>query len=365
MRSVIVPFYIKLALILFILLALGYIAILGEKIFIPLLFSFLFAILLLPLAGLLENKFKLPRAGASIISVLLFIGSITFIIYLLGSQIASLTKDWPALKDQLSKLLVTTQDWISKTFHIDTQKLTTYIDNASDNALHSSTALIGTTFLSLSSLLLFLVFILIYTFFILYYRRLLVKFFTVAFSEKYAGLIAEILKEIKHIIKGYIVGLFFEMTIVSVIAISIFLILGIKYVFLLGLIIGVFNVIPYVGIFTALFISVSVTFATTDYRHALFVGISIVCIHLFDSNFLMPRIVGSHVKINPLIVILGVVAGEMLWGIPGMFLSIPYLAIAKVIFDRVEGMQPWGILLGEEEAPPRKIKPLAKWMKKK
>jgi predicted PurR-regulated permease PerM len=78
----------------------------------------------------------------------------------------------------------------------------------------------------------------------------------------------------------------------------------------------------------------------------------------------MPKIVGAQVKINPLIVILGVIIGEMLFGISGMFLSIPYLAIAKVIFDRVEGMQPWGILLGEEEHTPKKVKQIIKKIKK-
>jgi predicted PurR-regulated permease PerM len=93
------------------------------------------------------------------------------------------------------------------------------------------------------------------------------------------------------------------------------------------------------------------------------VTIAIICIHLADSNFLMPKIVGSQVKINPLIVILGVIIGEMLWGISGMFLSIPYLAIAKVIFDRAEGLQPWGILLGEEEHTPKKVKRLIEKVK--
>jgi hypothetical protein len=77
------------------------------------------------------------------------------------------------------------------------------------------------------------------------------------------------------------------------------------------------------------------------------------------------QIVGSQVKINPLIVILGVIIGEMLWGISGMFLSIPYLAIAKVIFDRAEGLEPWGILLGEEEHTPKKVKRLIKKVKEK
>jgi predicted PurR-regulated permease PerM len=63
----------------------------------------------------------------------------------------------------------------------------------------------------------------------------------------------------------------------------------------------------------------------------------------------LPVIVGSKVKINPLITVLGVVLGEMIWGISGMFLSIPVIAVLKIIFDRVESLKPWGILLGEED----------------
>jgi predicted PurR-regulated permease PerM len=119
---------------------------------------------------------------------------------------------------------------------------------------------------------------------------------------------------------------------------------------------GNFNVIPYIGIFAALLLSISITLATLDGKHAIFVGIAIICIHLFDSNFLMPKIVGSQVKLNPLVVILGVIIGEMSFGISGMFLSIPYLAIAKVIFDCVNGLEPWGILLGKVKRLVNKVK---------
>jgi len=191
------------------------------------------------------------------------------------------------------------------------------------------------------------------------------RFIVAAFTEKYVNLIYEIIEHIKHIVRKYITGLFFEMAIVTVIAYIIFWILGIKYIFLLGLLVGVFNVIPYIGIFAALLLSASITFATVDGKHALFVAIAIICIHLFDSNLLMPKVVGAQVKINPLMVILGVIIGEMLFGISGMFLSIPYLAMAKIIFDRVEGLQPWGILFGEEEHPPKKVKRMLHKVKKK
>ncbi len=343
------PFYIKLAFVLIILVVLTYVAVIAQKLIIPLCFSFLFSILLLPLCNFLENRLKFPRTLASMVAAMLFIFSLMYVLYLLGSQLASFSKDWPSLKTQLSGLMVNGQQWVAETFHIDAKKENAFINNTSDSLLHFNGAVVGKTLLSISSLVLFVVFVLIYTIFILCYRRLLVKVVVVTFTDKYFVLISEILTEVKQIIKGYIVGLFLEMLIISFLAAIIFLILGIKYVVVLAVLIGVFNLIPYVGIFTALFFSVCVTFATSDSKHALFVGISIVCIHLLDSNFIGPKIVGSHVNINPFLIILGVVIGEMVWGIPGMFLSIPLLAIGKVIFDKVEGLKPLGILLGEEE----------------
>jgi predicted PurR-regulated permease PerM len=86
-------------------------------------------------------------------------------------------------------------------------------------------------------------------------------------------------------------------------------------------------------------------------------------IHIVDSNFLLPTIVGSKVKLNALITFLGIILGEMIWGLSGMFLSIPIMAIFKIIFDRVETLKPWGYLLGsgqeEKKSTMKKMKPAA------
>lgn len=365
MRSVRLPLWLKLACILIIIISTGYLAIISQQLLIPLLFSFLFAILLLPAANFFENKARLPRSIASFIAVLLFLISVSLIVYLLGSQIKTLSNEWPLLKAQLAASLKNLQSWMANSFHIDLEKQAAYINNATSNLVKSSGVIVEKTVLSLSSILLFLVLILIYTILLLFYRRILMRFIVATFTEKYIDVIYEIMEHIKHIIRKYISGLFFEMVIVAIIACIVFWILGIKYVFLLGLLVGVLNVIPYIGIFTAMLLSISITFATSDGRHALLVLITVILIHLFDSNFLMPKIVGSQVKINPLMVILGVIIGEMMFGISGMFLSIPYLAIAKVIFDRVKGLEPLGILLGEEEDTPRKVKRLIRKIKKK
>ena len=113
-------------------------------------------------------------------------------------------------------------------------------------------------------------------------------------------------------------GIFLEMGTVAVVCCSVFLLLGIKYAILLGLITALFNIIPYIGIFTALFLNILITFATTAAAtKVLLVVITVVSMHLIDSNILLPLIVGSKVRINAFITLLGVVIGEMIWGILG------------------------------------------------
>jgi hypothetical protein len=71
-------------------------------------------------------------------------------------------------------------------------------------------------------------------------------------------------------------------------------------------------------------------------------------IQFIDNNILVPRIVSKKVQINALMSIIVVLLGGLLWGIPGMFLSIPFIGVLKIIFDRIEDMKPWGRLLGDE-----------------
>ncbi|CDT23065.1 Permease (fragment) [Sphingobacterium sp. PM2-P1-29] len=81
---------------------------------------------------------------------------------------------------------------------------------------------------------------------------------------------------------------------------------------------------------------------------------ALIIIHLIDSNFIVPKVVGSKVKVNSLFAMMAIIVGEMIWGISGMFLAIPILAICKIVMDRVKELKPWGFLLGEEDTKPDK-----------
>lgn len=108
------------------------------------------------------------------------------------------------------------------------------------------------------------------------------------------------------------------------------------------------NLIPYLGIFTAAILCLIIT--ATSGKLVILVGVVVVIsiVHLIDSNILLPKVVGSKVKINAMVTIVGVIIGNEIWGIPGMFLAVPMMAFLKVFFDGVEDLRPWGILLGED-----------------
>ena len=340
------------------LIALFYIAILGKSILAPLIFALLFAVLLLPLCAFLERRLKFPRSVASLVSVLLLVLSLVGLLYLVGSQVDSLADDWPKFKQQVLTSVDSLQHWISVKFHIRIKQQMTYVNTATSKLLETGSSVIGDVLVSFSSLLVFLVFTLIDTFFLLYYRRLIIKFLVAVFREENAVLVYDIIAEIQSRIRQYILGLLLEMVIVATASGLALWILGVEYALLLGLLIGLFNLIPYIGIACALVLSTVVTFASAGTAKLVLVICTILGIHLVDSNVLLPVIVGSKVRINALITILGVIVGENVWGITGTFLAIPVIAIIKIVFDRIEPLKPWGMLLGDErdEKQPEPLK---------
>lgn len=345
-KKLIAPFYERLALILIGICVLGYLVVVAKELIDPLIFGFLFAVMLLPVSNFFEKKCRLPRSASSFLSILIFIGFIGGIMYLIGTQISSIANDWPMLKGQVTESINNLHQWVQSTFHINTDKQLTYVHSTADKLMASGTAVLGTTFGAVSSLVLFYVFILIFTFFILFYRRLLFRFITWVFSDENKTIVVDIVENVQKILRQYILGLMIEMVIVAGMAITIFYFIGIKYAALLGIIVGVFNIIPYIGIFSALLLSTLVTFATGTISQTLTVAACTIGIHAIDANFLLPAVVGSKVRLNALISFIGIIIGEMIWGLSGMFLSIPIMAIFKIIFDRIESLKPWGYLLG-------------------
>ncbi|WP_133441046.1 AI-2E family transporter [Chryseobacterium salivictor] len=347
MKDIKLPFIAKLALVLISILALGYLAKIGKGVLAPLFFAILMALLFLPFANFLERKLRFSRTVSTFSSLLIMLLFLTGLIYFFSTQLSDFVNDFPILKEQVTRSFNEFQIWVSQTFHLNFAKQMSYINQALDKLLSSTGLILGFTVSMFSSTMAFFLFSALFFIFILNYRRVLYQFIISIFQSQHFEKVNEGIVEIQKIIKNYISGLFIQIIIVSSLTSILLSVLGVKYAILLGVLTGLLNVIPYIGILFSCLIACVISFATGG-THILFVLIGYVVIHLIDGNITLPLVVGSKVKINPLFTFIGLLIGEELWGISGMFLSIPFLAILKIIFERVEGLEPWGRVLGEE-----------------
>jgi len=347
------PYLGRLSLILFCIIAISFIIYIGQDIIVPVAFSTLLALLLLPLNKKLEPK--VGRVASILLSISLSILFIVVIIYFFSTQIAAFVDDVPKIKRQLNEHIRTVQKWIYQQFHLTRREQTEYIEQATSEINENKSGFIGQTFLTITQSIVSLVLLPIYSFLILYYRDMLKKFLVSVFADHHRKKVVEVIKESRLIVYGYMVGLLIEMGIIAAINTAGFLLVGIKYAFFLGLLAAMLNLIPYIGMLIASIFCMLITLTTSnDLMKIVWVAVVLMVVQFFDNNIIMPKIVSSRVKINALMTILGVLVGGAIAGISGMFLSIPAIAILKVIFDRVEGLKPWGELLGDDITYTRK-----------
>jgi predicted PurR-regulated permease PerM len=357
------PFYAKAIFFLiglFALLAMLYIA---QSIIIPLVFAIIIAIVLHPVVNFFI-RIRINRVVAIVITMFLTFIIIAALSMLLFSQVSRLSESWPILIDKFTAILNQTITWASGYFDINSQKIYAWITKTRGELINSSSAVIGQTLVTLGNGVVVLFLIPVYIFMLLFYQPLLLEFIRRLFGTTNQSQVSEIVTQTKTVIQRYLIGLVIEAIIIATLETATLLILGIEYAILLGIIGALLNLIPYIGGLVAVALPMTVALVTKSSGwYAFYVLVIYYIIQLIDNNYIVPKIVASKVKINALFSIIAVIVGNALWGIPGMFLSIPILAIVKLIFDHIEPLKPWGFLLGDTMPPLLKIKSIFKKIK--
>jgi|SRR5665647_1390785 len=354
------PIYVKLGFQFLVIFFIGFFIYTAQNIIVPLAFAVLLTVLLLPIVNFLESK-KIGKVLSIAIAILLTIGFIAGIIYFLSSQIASFVQDVPSIKQHLNEHLIALQTWIKNKFNISFSEQNQYFSEQADKLKTSGTGYIKTTFFSITEAALLLILMPIYTFLLLYYRLHIRNFLFIVFKKEYNSDVQNVISKSKLMIRSYMVGLLIEMVIVASANSIGLVILGIKYAIFFGVLSAVLNIIPYIGMFTATLFTVLVTLTTSNNTSDIvWIIVIFYGIHIIDTNFLVPRIVASRLRINALISILGILIGGALTGISGLFLSVPAIAFIKIICEQVDSLKPWGILMGDDTSYTEKTKLLKK-----
>ena len=348
MNEIKLPITVKRAIELLGLFLLGALVYLGRDIITPLLLAFFLSIILLPVYRWLRKK-KIPDTLAIVLSLAILFVMVILIIWFFSFQISMLVADFPMIRSNIEEHLFNISYWINSISGLSAQAQLEMINEYSERLLALAGQFLSGAAGSVTGIFIFLGLLPIYIFLMLFYKNLLIKFVFLWFQDDEHVRVRDIMKSSESIIKSYIGGLFIQVIYVTVLLSLILAIMGIKHAILIGALFALLNLIPYVGALVGIILAVLLTLASTSEVWPIFAVLgAIAFVQFIDNNILMPRIVGGKVKINALATIVGVIIGGALAGITGMFLSLPVLAVLKVIFDRTDHMKHWGVLLGDE-----------------
>ena len=340
------PVYIKVVCLLIAGYGFTYLFYIGQDIFIPLIFSALFAVLLNPAVKYLIHH-GLHRIVAIGLVILIASLLICGLIYFMWTQLSMFTERIPELKTKLSALLEEGSAWLSSRSGVEKKQIDEYITLSEKEFTAGSGSFIGNTLSTITGTLILIVLIPIYVFMMLYYEPLFTEFTKRVFPKEKHGAVGEIVAESKSAMQHYLGGLLVETGIIAVMNSVGLLIIGVDYAILWGILGGLLNIIPYIGGAVAVALPMLMALLTQDESAVIMVLVLYTAVQFIDNNFIVPAVVASRVKINALVSVIVVLIGGALWGVPGMFLSIPVIGVVKIVFDRIAPLKPYGYLLGD------------------
>lgn len=345
-KKIQLPVYLRLTTILLGIVLIIFVMQQAKSILVPILVSGLLAILISPLTSWLEKKRMAPALAAAIgLTALLIL--ISGIVYFFYNQILNLSGDLEGLELRFGQLVGQINAFIAEHFDgavpisIDSIKDLVFIQ-VRDNINVLTQGILAT-----AGTITLIFIIPVYIFLFLYYRGFIVDFFKKVFTKQHEEKVNNAVSKVKSVVQNYIKGAFIVICILAVLNSIALYSLGIKHAMLFAVFAALLNVIPYVGPFLGAIFPISYALLTTDslwYPFGVFLAFYVI--QLFEGNFFTPKIVGSKVSMNPLMTIIALFVGNFIWGFAGMILFIPGIAILKVIFDEIEGMEAYSFMLG-------------------
>ncbi len=311
----------------------------------PLSIGTVLATLFWPMCKWLEMK-KIPRLLAAITCLVLLVLVIAGITSLVGWQISEIVNDFALMKEKVSIVISSIQNYLLKELGISIEKQTQLLTEQQPII----TGIIKETLGSFTTIFTYLMIILIYIVLLLYYRSHIKRFILMLSSLSRREEMGTVVNSVAKVSQQYLLGLS-KMIVCLWFMYGIgFSALGIKNALFFAFLCGLLEIIPFIGNITGTIITLLVAAIHGSSPAVLFAIVGVYgTVQFIQGWVLEPLIVGSQVKINPLSTIVALILGELVWGIPGIFLAIPLVAMLKIVCDNIEPLKPYGFLIGETE----------------
>ncbi|HEV7350849.1 AI-2E family transporter [Telluribacter sp.] len=319
----------------------------GRPFLVPFFFSIILSMLLVPIARRLES-WGIGRLMATILCLLLLVLFIAGFVWVITAEITRISENLTEMKPRLDQVVNQVQQWVNSTFGVPPSKQSQFVSEQVTKLTESSTGLVKSFLNGVLGMVSSIVLVLIYMLFLMWKRDKYRTFFLKLVSRESKPDARDTIKEITQVSSQYLVGRLISMLFLAVCYTVGFSIIGLPNAILLSLIAVLPTIVPYVGPFVGSFFPVSMALLSSNTGLVIpTVGILVVA-QALDNNLIEPFVMGAKMNLSPLFIIIGIVLGQLIWGVAGMILFIPLFSIIRAVFDHIPVLHPYSYLLEDD-----------------
>jgi predicted PurR-regulated permease PerM len=346
----------KPALALLIIVLSVVIIVYGKPFLVPLTFAALLAMLLLPVVKWLQKK-NVPHGLAILISLLILVAFFGLIIFFTSWQFSNMAEDSDKLEQQVTKKYAEIRQSIARRLGISPERQQQLLREQQSSGSGSIGSFLTGFLTGIVGFFTNTILVLVYIFLLTYFRGKIKGFIVKMVPTARAAEALKTVNEAQKVSQQYLAGLFLMIVCLWIMYTIGFTIAGVKNAFLFAIICGLLELVPFIGNLAGTVLTLGMAMVQGANTNVLIgIAVTYALIQFIQTYLLEPLVVGAEVQINPLFTIVGLVAGEALWGIPGMILAIPLLGIAKIICQHVEPLKPYAYLVGSDKKESKGLK---------
>lgn len=353
---------IRIALILFILSVVLFAVISTKDVLMPFSISFFISYLLYPLVWKIERRgvHRVLAILLVLMTAFLFFGTIGLI---LSSRISNMDIDLSQLKNEFDKRVDGMLESVESRFGVESDTVNRHLGRLSRTVFESGQTGAGKFFTATTTTIFQIVLLPVYTFLLLFYRTKTAYFILMISGRRNRRKVLQILREVSTVTTRYTGGLLLVVLILAVLNTTGLYVIGVPHALFFGTAAAVLNLIPYIGSFIGGSMPVLfVLFTYPDPYHTMFqVLVLFLAVQFLENNLLTPNIVGNNIKINALAIILGLLTANMIWGMAGMLIVVPVLAILKIVMQHFEELRPFAFLISDKGVSSHRVHIRLRW----
>ena len=337
----------------------------GKPFLVPFVIAALLAMLILPLSVKLERKMK--KALAILVSISVLLVALSIIISVFAWQISDISDKAPQIQKNISEKIQELRTFATNSLGIPRQQQQKIIKEQQQSSSGKMSTLLTGVFTSFGSFLTNFIIVMVYIFLFLLYRNRFQQFVLKQVPQQEQQNAKEIMHEVRQVAQKYLTGLSIMIVCLWILYSIGFTIAGVDNAIFFAILCGLLEIVPFVGNLIGVSVTLLMSLAQGGETSMIIaILITYAVVQFFQTYLLEPMVVGKNISINPVFTIVGLVGGELLWGLPGMILALPMLGIIKILCDRIEPLKPYGFLIGDEkENEPTIVDKIKKMVTKK